>query len=357
MHQPFASALATGFWTHVQWNWALLSILGTLFTVILLSALILARYVRILLNILQDTPPPLSMGPLDFQRLEGEQVQFRAADGVSLRGMFLYAGRNKPRKGMIVFCHEFGSDMYSCARYCRPLLESGFDVFTFDFRGHGRSSNQPGYIPRQWASEREVNDAIGAFAYVQSVLAGEGLPEEIGVFGISRGAGAAILAMERNETVKCVLGDGTFSTDVTIESFMKKWAKIFAKVRIVYENHPPAFWKFLRWLVFLFAHRRFKCRFPSVRKAIARMSPRPMFFIHGERDSYIRPDQTKYLYALAPQPKFLWIIPRAKHNQGVAIAPDEYRQRTVAFFEWFLAGNESSMEYVEALTPSIVDVA
>lgn len=349
--------LATSLWQHLNWNWALLSMLGTLAVVIILSIAILARYVRIMLNILADTPPPLSMGPLDFQPIEGEHVQFRAADGVSLHGMFLYGERAPSRRGMIIFCHEFGSDMYSCARYCRPLLDAGFDVFTFDFRGHGRSSNGPDYTPRQWPSDKEVADCIGAFAYVQSVLAGEGLPENFGVFGISRGAGAALMAMAGDEAAKCIVTDGAFSTDVTLESLMKKWAYIFAKVKFLYENHPPAFWRFLRWVLFLFAPGRFKCRFPSVRKAIVRMSPRPAFFIHGERDSYIRSEQTRFLYALAPQPKFLWIVPSAKHNQSVVVAPDAYRVRTVAFFERFLTGIEGSMEHLEALTPSIAEVA
>ncbi|MDD4888380.1 MAG: alpha/beta fold hydrolase [Phycisphaerae bacterium] len=349
--------LADSLWQHLNWNWALLSMVGTLLTVIGLSVAILARYVRIMLNILADTPPPLSMGPLDFQRMEGEHVQFRAADGVSLHGMFLYGDRSRARKGMIIFCHEFASDMYSSARYCRPLLEAGFDVFTFDFRGHGRSSNSPDYTARQWPSDKEVADCIGAFAYVQSVLAGEGLPENFGVFGISRGAGAALMAMAGDEAAKCIVADGAFSTDVTLESLMKKWAYIFARVKFLYENHPPAFWRFLRWVLFLFAPRRFHCRFPSVRKALVRMTPRPVFFIHGERDSYIRSEQTRFLYALAPQPKFLWIVPSAKHNQSVVIAPDAYRVRTVAFFERFLTGIEGSMEHLEALTPSIAEVA
>jgi len=271
--------------------------------------------------------------------------------------MFLYGNRDRPRKGMIIFCHEFASDMYSCARYCRPLLEVGFDVFTFDFRGHGRSSNIPDYTPRQWPSDREVADVIGACAFVESRLESEGLPREVGIFGISRGAGAAIIAMTGNEAVKCVVTDGAFSTDVTLESLMKKWAYIFAKIKFIYKNHPPAFWRFLRWLLFLFTRRRFNCRFPSVRKAIVRMSPRPMFFVHGERDSYIRAEQTRFLYALAPQPKFLWIVPSAKHNQSVVVAPDAYRVRAVAFFEQFLTGIEGNMEHLDALTPAVAEVA
>ena len=344
-------------WQELSWHWGLLSMVSTVLIVIALTAAILARYIRIMLNILADTPPPLSMGPQDFQRMEGEHVQFRSADGVSLHGMFLYGNRAKPRKGMIIFCHEFASDMYSCARYCRPLLDAGFDAFTFDFRGHGRSSNIPNYSPRQWPSDREAADVLGAFAFVESYLENEGLPPEVGIFGISRGAGAAILAMGNNDAVKCIVTDGAFSTDVTLESLMKRWAYIFARVKFIYENYPPAFWRFLRWVLFLFAPRRFTCRFPSVRKAIVRMSPRAMFFIHGERDSYIRAEQTRFLYALAPQPKYLWIVPGAKHNQSVVVCPDEYRVRTVAFFERFLTGIEGDMAHLDALTPSIVEVA
>src|SRR5204862_4225889 len=105
-------------------------------------------------------------------------------------------------KGMVIFAHEYSSDMYSCARYCCPLLKAGYDVFTFDFRGHGESSGEPGYHPRQWPSEREVNDMLGAIAYVEDWLQRQGRPLEIGLFGISRGGGAAILASQHNPAIK-----------------------------------------------------------------------------------------------------------------------------------------------------------
>ncbi len=119
---------------------------------------------------------------------------------------------------------------------------------------------------------------------------------------------------------------------------MKRWAKIFAKVRIVYENHPPEFWRFLRWCLFLTCRFKFKCVYPSVRKTLTRMLPRPMLLIHGERDSYIPVEQSRLLYALAAQPKYLWVVSGAKHNQSVDIMPAEYARRTAQFFDRHLAG-------------------
>ncbi len=62
------------------------------------------------------------------------------------------------------------------------------------------------------------------------------------------------------------------------------------------------------------------------------MTPRPILFIHGENDSYLPVDQSRMLYALAGQPKWLWIAPDARHNQAVVRHPEQYERRTTAFF-------------------------
>ncbi len=332
-------------------NWAALAIALTCLSLIVFVVLLLGKYVRICLNIFVDTPPPLSMGPVDYLRLEGEIVRFRSFDGTSLRGMHLKASAGKPYKGTIVFCHEYGSDMYSCARYTRPLIDTGYDVFTFDFRAHGQSSSHPGYKPLQWPSDKELEDVLGACAYMESVLAGEGKPTQIGLFGISRGAGAGILAAASDPNIKALVCDGAFSTETTITALMKRWAYIFARVKLVYENHPDAFWKFLFWWMMRFAQPKLKRRFPSVRKALRDMQPRPVFFIHGQRDSYIRVDQTYLLYAEAPSPKYLWIAEGAKHNQAVILSPKPYAERTVAFFRRYLT--EETVDESEITTVAL----
>ena len=172
----------------LQRNWALVVILSTVITLLVVPALIFAKYIRISLNIMRTTKPPLSRNPLDFARLVGEPVAFTAYDGLQLSGVLIRANPETPRRGMIVFAHEFCSDMYSCARYCRRLHEVGYDVFAFDFRGHGASENDEEYSPRQWVSDREIADMRGALAWVSEWLEQNGFSREIGLLGISRGA-------------------------------------------------------------------------------------------------------------------------------------------------------------------------
>ncbi len=320
-------------------NWALVAIVSTIITLIVVPTLILLKYMRISLNIMRTTMPPLARGPLDFDRLAGDGISFPAYDGLPLNGMIIRGNPTMPRRGLVVFAHEFCSDLHSSARYCRPLQQAGYDILTFDFRGHGQSTADPGYTPRQWVTDRDVDDMRGAVAFARTWLEERGLPSEIGVFGISRGACAAIIAASEDRHIKAIVADGAFSTDICVEYFMKRWAYIFARVRIVYENHPPVFWRFMRWAMMRFARREFKCRFPSVRKTIQRMQPRPMLFIHGEKDSYLPvEDSSRRLYALAGQPKYLWIAPEARHNQAVVRHPEFYAWLTTSFFDQHLAG-------------------
>jgi pimeloyl-ACP methyl ester carboxylesterase len=335
-------------------NWAFLAIAVTCLSLLVFSVLILMRYIRICLNIFSDTPPPLSMGPADYKPIYGEEVRLRSFDGVSLRGMWLRHVKPTEYKGTIVFCHEFGSDMYSCVRYSRPLLDVGFDVFTFDFRAHGQSSSRGDCRPLQWPSDKEMEDVLGACAYVESVLASEGRETKIGLFGISRGAGAGLLAAASDPNIKAIVCDGAFSTETTLMALMKRWASIFARVKLVYQNHPDAFWAFLVWVLMRFAQPKLRRKFPSVRKALREMQPRPILFIHGQRDSYIRVEQTELLYDEAPEPKYLWKVAQAKHNQSVIIAPDQYAMRTVAFFRKHLNGEDVNEEEIHAPAESVV---
>ena len=336
-------------------HWAALAIALTCLSLVVFIVLVMAKYVRICLNLFCDTPPPMTIGPVDFRPIYGEVVRFRSFDGTSLRGMHISASGPAGYKGTVVFCHEYGSDMYSCGRYARLLVEAGFDVFTFDFRGHGESSCGKRYHPLQWPSDKDMEDVLGACTHVEATLEAEGRPADIGVFGISRGAGAALLAASSDPNIKAVVCDGAFSAETTIIAFMKRWAHHFARVKLVYENHTETFWKVLARVVMRFAERRMGCRYPSVRKALKDMQPRPIFFIHGEEDSYISVEQTRLLYAEAPSPKYLWVVEGAKHNQSAVVKPKEHAARTIAFFRRHLTGEQ--IDERQITSPKSAEVA
>jgi fermentation-respiration switch protein FrsA (DUF1100 family) len=67
------------------------------------------------------------------------------------------------------------------------------------------------------------------------------------------------------------------------------------------------------------------------------MPRRPLLMIHGGADTYIKPEMARALYELAPGPKEFWLVEGAKHNQALQLAPEEYHQRVLAFFNRHLA--------------------
>src|SRR5204863_7657768 len=78
--------------------------------------------------------------------------------------------------------------------------------------------------------------------------------------------------------------------------------------------------------------------YPSVEKAAARVR-QPVLMIHGEGDTYIKPEMARALFERVRGPKDLWVVPKAKHNQALHTAGDEYHRRLVAFFDEHL-GND-----------------
>ncbi len=300
---------------------------------------ILRKYVRIVIEVMDNQAwvPENGNGNGESSPWLGEEVQFDALDGHPLSGVLMRGARTAQgrwkERGAIIFAHEFASDRSIAARYCRPLVEQGFDVLAFDFRGHGASPAQAGYHPRQWPSDRETADMRGAIQFMSDLLRGQKRQPRIGLLGLSRGACSGILAAVHHPEVCAIVADGAYSSDTATEYFMRRFATIFVRLRIVAECHPPIFWKLMRALVFNRYRRLSDCRFPFVRKTMKRMGRMPILFIHGEKDSYIPVAQCQALYDLAHGPKALWIVPEARHNQCIKMDPTQYGRRIVNFLD------------------------
>ena len=64
----------------------------------------------------------------------------------------------------------------------------------------------------------------------------------------------------------------------------------------------------------------------------------PLLMIHGEADTYIKPEMARALFEKAgSRAKDLWLVPTAKHNQALNTAGDDYHRRLIEFFDRYLA--------------------
>ena len=74
-----------------------------------------------------------------------EDVQFAASDGVKLHAWFFPANTNSQRADRaVLIAHGNGGNISHRLGLCEVLLETGVNVFIFDYRGYGRSEGRPG---------------------------------------------------------------------------------------------------------------------------------------------------------------------------------------------------------------------
>jgi pimeloyl-ACP methyl ester carboxylesterase len=315
-------------WLATSWPWIAAAVVAALLVV---AFVFFARYLRISLRLFLNTQMPMTAEPENGRDLEGDLHEFPSRDGTSLMGAFLDPPPAVPVRGTVIFAHEFKGDRHSAARYTRSLRELGLRVFAFDFRGHGGSSADAAYQPTHWATDHEVDDLLGAVAYVEATAGRTGHP--VGIMGVSRGACAAVIAALQAPAIRALVLDGVFSTDMMVEGLMKRWAHIFAAISLVRPTHPPEAFGILRVFTILYAELKLRCRFPLVRKALPRLADVPALFIYGKDDAYIDPQHRVKLYRAKRGTKHLWEVSGAKHNQAVVADPDGYRREVAAFFD------------------------
>jgi alpha-beta hydrolase superfamily lysophospholipase len=293
------------------------------------------RYMHFLIRIFQERP--LFVIPRGQPLPDAEQVRFPTSDGLMLSGCYLRT--TQPRRGVILFGLEFGSNCWSCRSYCEHLVESGFDVFAFESRSQGTSDAMPGYEPLPWLTDFEVRDTEAALSYLKARPDAD--PQGVGFFGISKGAGVGLIAASRDPYVRCFVTDGVFGTYTTVVPYMRQWFRIYNENYAIQGLIPMWFYGLIARAGLRQVARERHCRFPYLEKFLPRLTPRPLLMIHGKGDTYIKPYMAGQLFEQARQPKEFWLVESAKHNQALQVAGEEYRQRVLRFFEQHLAETSS----------------
>ncbi|MBY0396526.1 MAG: lysophospholipase [Thermoleophilia bacterium] len=288
------------------------------------------RYGPLISRIFEEKPLFL---PLRVAREEGgEDVQFTTADGLRLTGTY-YRNTGEGRLGVVVFCHEYLSDRFSCQPYTEDLRRRGYDVFSFDFRSHGASDAEPSYKPLQWVTDHELRDLQAALGYLRTRPDRD--PAGFALFGVSRGGGVALVVGAEEPDVWGVVTDGAFPTRGMMLAYIVRWAEIYVSAKFLYRNVPKSLYRLAARSGRVRSERRLNCRYPDVERAVGRLAPRPWLMIHGEKDAYIAPAIARELFDRGRQPKEFWLIPGAKHNRGLQTDPAKYHAKLADFFGRF----------------------
>lgn len=209
-------------------------------------------------------PKALGLHPTD--------VTFETEDGEKLHAWWFPAGDDA--LGHLLLFHGNAGNIGDRLLHAQLLTDVGLDVFSFDYRGYGRSTGSPD-------EEGTYHDARAAR---RALVQQEGVDEgRIFYLGESLGGGVAV----------ALAGEAPPRGLILLSTF----TSVRAMGRVHYPIIPTP-------LV--------PDAYPSLRRI--RAVECPVLVMHGERDEIVPVEQGRALYEAAPGPKRLHLFPGAGHN-------------------------------------------
>jgi len=274
---------------------------------------------------LLTAPASQSIGSLPDD-LSGESVQFSSESGSIIHGWMIHGQK---QSGAVVLMHGVRGNRTSMLERARFLSHAGYTVLLFDFQAHGESPGNHitfGYL--------ESRDARAAVNFLRARIPGEG----IGVLGVSMGGAAALLATPPLETDAIVLEMVYPTIDQAIDDRLaSRFGRLGSALR------PLLSWQLKPRLGISSADLRPIARVGSIKA--------PKLFIAGEKDEHTRIEESRAIFAAAAQPKELWVVNGAKHEDLLRFAGQEYERHVLLFFDRYLRGSQSQITKPPAATP------
>lgn len=233
-------------------------------------------------------PRPVGAPPSDFP-YPIETVAFPTSDAESISGWLVRAGKSD--KG-IVLLHGYSGSRAQMLRRARFFADMGFTCLLYDARACGESSGAEitfGY--------RERHDLIAAVKLLQ-----ERGCQEIACLGVSQGGATILFAADDLPGLKCAICESVFDN---MEHAVDR--------RLRHYTGAPG-WLGASLLV-PFAEQRLDISIHDIRPIdhVARLRC-PVLIIGGESDEKTWPEDTRRLFDAAHEPKELWMIPHARHE-------------------------------------------
>lgn len=203
----------------------------------------------------------------------------------------------QPKLGTLLYLHGNGLNIGSNINQAYRFQQLGFSVLLIDYRGYGQSK---GSFPNESQVYQDAQTAWNYLVKQRNIPA-----HQIFIYGHSLGGAVAIdLAVKHPEAAGLIIQNSFTSMQKMIER--SPYSRIFP-VNLLLRN-----------------------RFDSISKI--KSLQMPVMFVHGTADSLMPYTMSKTLYAAAPEPKQLLLVPGAKHNNGdLFFNSSEYRRAIQKF--------------------------
>jgi pimeloyl-ACP methyl ester carboxylesterase len=205
---------------------------------------------------------------------------FQVAGGATREGWLFPGLRGAPA---IVVCHGYGSQRADVLTLVTALQDHQFNVFLFDFAGHGTSM---GVTTLGYSETAEVRAAVQALSTRDDVD-----PQHFGLWGVDMGGYAALKVAETDPRISALAVDDTYNDPRDMLRIEVKKSGL--------TSLPGVLWS----TDFAFRSMNYAYRDePSVTARLSKTQGIPKLFVQAD-DRPALADETLQLFVKAPEPK------------------------------------------------------
>lgn len=220
----------------------------------------------------------------EFYELKYDDVYFNSNDKTRLHAWHIYP--KEESKGLIFVAHGNAQNLSSHFTAWIWLIEEGYEIFIFDYRGYGKSE---GKIDLKGS----IEDTFSALSYLE-----KSYEKEYFACGQSLGGSLLLNALDGrdNTMVKGVIIDSAFTgfADIVNDKLDSLWLT----------------WPF-QWMPYITLSDKYdaKDRVSALGK--------PLLYLHGSLDAIVSPNYSWQLFELSSMPKEFWIVQDKGHIQAL----------------------------------------
>lgn len=253
--------------------------------------------------------PPLKNFPKDFN-LDAENITFKTKDGISLKGWFIPAQKNKDTHKTLILMHGFEMDKGDILPQTIYLAQK-YNLFYFDFRGMGESGGKSAQ------GLQEYIDCQAAIKHLKKHKPAQ--TREIALYGISLGASVAAYTAAQDKNIKTIILESCFYSYIKVAS---KWA---------WTHHTLPYFP----IVFIFLRiKRLKYKI-----GLEDFSPKnsiplikcPVLQIHGKKDRLVPYKLALHLFDCLNTKKEFWLAQTGGHTSSYKREPAKYKETITTF--------------------------
>lgn len=238
-------------------------------------------------------------------------------DNIKLHALYIKSALDSPNTALIVHGYTDNSIRMLMIGHLYNK-ELGYNILLPDLRAHGESGGE--YIQMGW------KDRLDIVKWIDVAKQMYGDTTQMVIHGISMGGATTMMTSGENlpDNVKCFVEDCGYTS---------VWGEYSHKLKAEYGL--PEFPILYTTSLYTQMREGWSYKEASSLEQVKK-SKKPMFFIHGENDTYVPTSMVYELYDAKPGDKELWIAPRSEHARAYWDHTDEYVQKVGSFVNKYM---------------------